>query len=863
MGSYKKALYLITILCLSVFFNAVSAEQVMRLESAETVYRPGFVARYLEDPLAELKPRHLRQAMWQESFLPTRGSWPGFGLSQSAWWLTFILDNQSKNTEVWWLDIGYAPLDSLELYVLNPSGYPELVGKSGDLSGIPKAYRSTGHGLFKLDITTGTRKTYFLRVQSDSFLMLPIKLVSTDQLLTSTRIESLFKGIFYGGLLVLIAYNLLLFTAIRDTSYLLYVFYSLMIFLNRASVDGLALEFFWPGAVEFNGRMPMISLGLALMLGLMFMGRFLKTAYEIPWLKQILYGFYALLSGYTLLSLFGELRLGVWLSGPIMMLCFALVVAVAVWCLWQGDRAARFFLAAWLALMLGAMINVSASYSWLPVNLFTLYSGHIGAGIEAVLLSLGLAERISRDRHLKANALQKQRDMAQELQRAEERMIQQAFSDHLTGLPNRASLVARMRSLTLIGGRYQLVLLQPMRYQQIKNTLGHEQAAKLLVSLAGRISNLLRDYPGVLNLDRPARDAAIAVLEGPALAFIVRTRDQLERIEKRLQKLQQPQDIGGMRLDPGLRVGVSSFPEHASHPELLLQYAHVAVEQAEANNSFLACYQAEQDPYSERHLTLLADLSHAIKRSQLVLAYQPQCDLDSERIIGVEALLRWRHPKNGWVSPAEFIPMAEQGGMMRELTHWLMEVALRQLGIWRERGIDISMSLNLSAQNLLEPDLPERFSRLLDKYRLNPKQLILEITETTMMSDPDQALIILSKFHELGIQLSIDDFGTGYSSMAYLRKLPVNEIKIDRSFVVGMVQEKQDALIVKTITVMSHNLNLKVVAEGVEDLQTMRLLRKIGCDVAQGWFIGRPVSASEIERLMLQLPDVHPVAALS
>jgi len=290
-------------------------------------------------------------------------------------------------------------------------------------------------------------------------------------------------------------------------------------------------------------------------------------------------------------------------------------------------------------------------------------------------------------------------------------------------------------------------------------------------------------------------------------------------------------------------------PEHGETAELLLRRADTALEAARRSGSGFVVYSPEGDPYDPGALVLLGELRRAIEGDELLLHYQPKVDLKTRAVVGAEALVRWRHPRRGIVPPDRFIPLAEQGGLIKPLTRWVLGEAIEQCHAWQNKGRDLAVSVNLSARNLSDLQLVEHITGLLDTRSLPARLLRLELTESAMMADPAHAASVLASLEAKGVAMAIDDFGTGYSSLTYLRKLPVSELKIDKSFVMGMTSlEQEDTLIVRSTSELGHNLGLSVVAEGVEDQRTLELLGTIGCDGAQGYFIGRPMPAADLDR---------------
>jgi EAL domain-containing protein (putative c-di-GMP-specific phosphodiesterase class I) len=306
--------------------------------------------------------------------------------------------------------------------------------------------------------------------------------------------------------------------------------------------------------------------------------------------------------------------------------------------------------------------------------------------------------------------------------------------------------------------------------------------------------------------------------------------------------------VDGQRFEVGASIGVAVAPAHGADAAALLQHADVAMYVAKRGRSGYALYDADQDGHSLRRLALMGELRQTIAAGQLTLHYQPKVTLATGQLQGVEALVRWPHPERGLIPPAEFIPLAEQTGVIGLLTQWVLDTALRQARAWRDQGLACPVAVNLSARLLHDPSVVDTIVGLLDAWGLDADGLEIEITESAVMADPAGALAILTRLHDRGIRLSIDDFGTGYSSLAYLQRLPIDMIKIDQSFVRELATNGDDAAIARAIVDLGHTLGMGVVAEGVEDDATRARLTALGCDVAQGYYIGRPVPADQLAR---------------
>jgi diguanylate cyclase (GGDEF)-like protein/PAS domain S-box-containing protein len=442
-----------------------------------------------------------------------------------------------------------------------------------------------------------------------------------------------------------------------------------------------------------------------------------------------------------------------------------------------------------------------------------------------------------------------------------ESLAQQAFLEHqathdaLTDLPNRMLLRRRM-SETLGGSgaggaRAALIMIDLDRFKEINDTLGHGTGDILLRQLADR----MRECPGPgSTLARLGGDEFAVWLPGAGAG------DAAEAAASLLGSLTSPFSIQGMSLQVDGSAGIALCPEHGAEQGVLLQRADVAMYQAKKQKGTFRFYDAHVDVNSLRHLTLKGEMHEAIERSLFELHYQPKVDLASGALVGVEALLRWRHHRHGWLQPQEFIPLAERTGLIRPLTRWVLAEALAQAASWEKEGLSLTVAVNCSARNLLERDLPEVIARLLGGG-MDPGRLVLEITETAVIEDPSRSIEVLREIASLGVSLSIDDFGTAYSSLDYLRKLPARELKIDRSFVVGVDQDAASAAIVRATVGLARDFGLQSVAEGIESRAALQTLAAMGCDQGQGFLIARPMPAGDMVAWNAARESVRAVAA--
>lgn len=422
-----------------------------------------------------------------------------------------------------------------------------------------------------------------------------------------------------------------------------------------------------------------------------------------------------------------------------------------------------------------------------------------------------------------------------------------AERDQLTGLANRCSLYQRLSGLVHDTKTpcppLALLIMNLDRFREINDTLGHDVGDEVLKQVAAHLRQAL---PQAEITARLSSDEFAVLLRGADLHAALAVAQQVQ------VALTPVVNICDIEINMQANVGIALFPQHGRDANVLIRCAEVAMYNAKRQGLTPVIYSQDCDPFNMRRLMLMSDLRHAIHDRQLVLYYQPKVDLRTHRTMGVEALLRWRHPVHGLIPPDDFIPFAEQSDLIRQITYWVIDEALLQCRAWRQAGIVLDVAVNLSARNLHDPGLPVKVAGLLAKWSVPVSQLTFEITENAIMLDPERALKILERLHSMGARLSIDDFGTGYSSLVYLKRLPVTQIKIDRSFVTDMISDENDAIIVRSTIDLAHNLGCHIVAEGVETLEILQQLKLLGCDCAQGYYLSRPLPAEELTAWLSQ-----------
>ncbi|MBV9097123.1 MAG: EAL domain-containing protein [Frankiaceae bacterium] len=418
----------------------------------------------------------------------------------------------------------------------------------------------------------------------------------------------------------------------------------------------------------------------------------------------------------------------------------------------------------------------------------------------------------------------------------------QALHDSLTGLPNRKLLIQDARSRIETADEFNLgvalFLLDLDRFKEINDTLGHPVGDALLQLVGARLAGVVRP------------EDTVARLGGDEFALLVTDvghwENAVEVAERVRAALAEPFRHDGMSFEIEASIGIALHPDHGHDFETLLQRADVAMYVAKERGTGIEIYSSETDRHSTIRLGMLAELRNALDNRELELHYQPKADLRTGDVVGVEALLRWRHPERGMVPPDEFIPLAEQTGLMRAITQFVVDTALTQLAEWWKSGLRVQAAVNVCARDLYDRDFADFLRERLEEHGVPPRALMIEVTESVLMADPARAATTLLSLADIGVGVSLDDFGTGYSSLVHLKRLPVSEVKIDRSFVLRMDVNEDDAAIVRSIIDLASALGLRVVAEGVETQESWDRLSVFGCDAAQGWYLAKAMPADVV-----------------
>ena len=495
-------------------------------------------------------------------------------------------------------------------------------------------------------------------------------------------------------------------------------------------------------------------------------------------------------------------------------------------------------------------IAIIMAYMALSLIISAIISRRMVAPLQALrMASKKIASGHYEEHFSTASKIDEIRELGEDLENMRGELVSQAMAlehqsmhDVLTQLPNRSLLNDRITQAILAATRtpesFTLFLMDLNNFKEVNDTLGHHAGDSILQEVATRIREAVRPSD------------TVARLGGDEFAVHLCRTEEKEAIDVALriqEAIKPPFQIDQHNLHIGVSIGIAFFPQHGDSNGDLLKRADVAMYAAKSEKKPYVIYEPTLDQHSMRRLELSNELRKGILEDELILFFQPKIKLEEKQqnLAGVEALVRWQHKERGLIPPDEFITIAERTGVIDALTLDVTRKALRQVHAWSQQGLDVTVAVNISTRNLMDQEFAEKILTICNEENVKPQQLELEITESSILQDPLRAIKVLEGLHKLGIKLSIDDFGTGYSSLAYLKELPVTDLKIDKSFIMDMLEDSNDATIVKATIEMAHNLGLKVVAEGVENHETLMTLKDLGCDMIQGYFISKPLPTED------------------
>lgn len=839
-----------------------SQADIIQLNNESNPIHIGKKVEIYEDPDGVLTFLEIQSINAKHWFKHPKGS-PNFSYTDSYYWFRGRIENTDFNELNGLLEVSNPLLDDIEFYF--------LVNKKVEsyfLSGSKQPYknRALAHRnfLFPFQLMEKQQGEFYLRVHSKSSMQVPIMVAPEFVFFEDDQLELSGKSAYYGMMTIIILFNLFLLVSLREPVYLFYILFVSGFALQQLSIHGFITANFFPDSPRIQEVSVLFFMPFTILFAALFTQAFLKLRTTAPAINFV-YNVYVVASVFVALSVF---FLDYSTVGRIVAL-FAVIVSLSCVLvgpyLWiKGFTIARFYSVAWIAVAGGSMLLALNKLGIIPRTGLTENGLLFGSAAEAILLSLALADRLNMERKERTQAQERAEAEALTRKEAEEKLVHTALHHGVTGLPNRIYFenwftenIDRDEQTHFLA--FGLIHLN--RFHEINQTLGHNLADGLFMRISKRVNEAMKDHPEFLALEDTEDDVFYtAVVEGVHLGFVLDLstgENPNLAVKHLLDTLNRPIDYQDMLIEVGATGGWAIYDKDVDGPATLLRNALIAIDIGRNSNALITQYSQAINPYSPRRLAMVGELRHALETNQLELYFQPQVHLDGDQATSMEALLRWFHPEHGPVPPDEFIEIAEQSGIINPLTEWVVDQALTRIVELNELGIHLHVAVNISAVNLRDAFFPNMILAMLTKHKVKSEQLVLEVTETAMMHDPELALSVLNDVSNLGVKISIDDFGTGHSSLAYIKRLPIQEIKIDRSFVISMNQSKDDYIIVNTTVNMCHDLGLNVVAEGVENETSRHQLEEMGCDYIQGFGLSRPLPFEDLLKWITDYRNKH------
>lgn len=745
-----------------------------------------------------------------------------FQLADETYWISLIVSNNSKKREAIALYADNSLLSSLDIYQKNYDDsftINELAKNSTTKKKLDKVYLHT-----RFSLNSGASQHFYIKIKTEGPPNVPLMALTVDSFEKRVLYAQLVYGAFIGVILLIALYNVVLFIGIKDKVYLVYIGYLLSAFFVLASLTGFGYLIF-PGNIQtiINNYIIFFHYILTIFLllfALLFL-RYDQTSKRIFNLGRLICVILFALSIYSLsIDLITQAKIFFSLQ-PVIVLFALFIVGKRV----KTDFSwARFYLLSWIPLLVGAVIQPLVLLNYLDYSFLTSNAFLFGIMIEITLMAFALAERMKRNEQDRIN------DIAYHV---------------ASGLPRKSNIE---RVITqLISSQhpdFSVLFIKPQNIEQVTLYIDDTMNTDLFKYLFKRLSSLVNFNDAVLSLTD--KNEKLCFINNNGFALIVNNKKNMQSLSTLIDSIQQIISenfkLGQLQLPLSGVIGIANFPEHGNQSHQLLNHAQLGINQAELSNSKWAEYQKDASDKESYLLTLTAQLKTALEQDQLEIYHQPQIDLKTLRVCSSECLLRWRNGSDGFIPPATFVPLAEDMGLINQLTLWVIKKALeQQLMLSDEYGYKHMVSINISGKDLSSDSFFTSVLDIIEQSGISADKIVFELTESASFANNKHALELIDKLTELGITISIDDFGTGYSSMSQISNLPFQELKVDRQFVENVCQDKKRKIIAESTVKMAKGLGLEVVAEGINSQEDENTLRQFGCDIGQGFYYAKPM----------------------
>lgn len=786
----------------------------------------------------------LDQALKQEQWQSKRDdSVLNLGFTTRSVWLRTSLTIPEPLNRQWYLVIPYPLLEEVDLYIFRDQQSLPFYRTSREESESRRQLPISYQVALPLPRDLQGNVKLVLRARSATSMQVPLELWREDRLLTQFSLRSLYWGSYFGVLSALVIYNLFLFVSLRDSAYGYYVLYILSISLLMLWISGVGTAWVWGGQPLLGRYALPVSTAFASLFALLFARSFMKWQdISSRWDRSMKVS--AGLAGLLVVYTWVDPTRGALFAGLLATLVIVLLIAVGLAGLKAGVTIARYFVLAWTAFALGASLYLLNVFNLMPVNLITNHAMQVGSVAEVLLLSFALAHRIKDERARKLAALRKQQMAERQVRDLEMLSLEKAMHDSTTRMPNASLLNQQLQTAMRANRRVALILVHYPQIREIASSMGHRLAEEMYCQLMIKLNHTLAGLDDVICLEKRQR-AYLAVPEFGSAAFLLDLAHREGPLETLIEQVVGHYEISvhTVRLPVFMNLccGVAVAPEHGDSTETLYQHALAARDRSESSKVPVQVYNNEISDFARRRLNLVTALPPAIKAGELALYLQPQMSSSGQKLVGAEILLRWHSPRFGSVPAGEVIDIAENAGLMDLLSRFILNQACKTMKTLHERQLDITCSINLSVQNLTNSPFVSFALAQVREHAIPMNRVVFEVTETAMMHNMEAVIGSLLKIANSGCRIALDDFGTGYSSLAYLSRLPVHELKVDRCFISQMCSSQNDLGIVQNTLKLARSLNLEAVAEGVENHNTRDLLSQLGCNRLQGYLFARPM----------------------